>query len=65
MASRLNQDILRRILLFDVVLALICLGLSLTIEAQLWRVFWGISALGLVLNGLVVIVLQDRGEEES
>jgi len=51
--------------LFDVVLALVCIGLSLINEAQLWSVFWGISALGLVLNGLVVRILEDKYEEEA
>ncbi|MFL0770101.1 MAG: hypothetical protein AB8E74_04910 [Prochlorococcus sp.] len=65
MSSRFPPQFLRRILLFDVVLALVCIGLSLINEAQLWSVFWGISALGLVLNGLVVRILEDKYEEEA
>lgn len=59
----LPSPLLRRALALDIVLSVVCLGLSLGAGGQLLTVFWRATALVCVLDALVVShLLASRGE---
>ena len=59
----LPSPLLRRALALDIVLIVVCLGLSLGAGGQLLTVFWRATALVCVLDALVVShLLGSRGE---
>lgn len=59
----LPSPLLRRALALDIVLSVVCLGLSLGTGGQLLTVFWRATALVCVLDALVVShLLASRGE---
>lgn len=59
----LPSPLLRRVLALDIVLSVVCLGLSLGARGQLPTVFWRATALVCVLDALVVShLLGTRGE---
>jgi hypothetical protein len=59
----LPTPLLRRALALDIVLSVVCLGLSLRAGGQLVTVFWRATALVCVLDALVVShLLGSRGE---
>ncbi|MFZ4566117.1 MAG: hypothetical protein ACOYMY_06610 [Prochlorococcaceae cyanobacterium] len=61
--QRLPSPLLRRALALDILLCVVCLGLSAGPGSQLLTVFWRATALVCVLDALVVShLLGARGE---